>query len=82
MGRADRFNRINAAMVRLGEEGLAPVLAVRYQGEVLEFRVNLTTHHLTCQGGQHPRAVLEDYDTQFIEAYPSRQVDRELSDIW
>ena len=81
MGSKDRFNRMEAAMVRLAEDGTDPVLAVRHEGRVVEFRVNRMTNHL--EGGSvHPRVILEDMATQFVEGYPGYRIDRALAEIW
>lgn len=82
LGIADRFNRIQATMIRLAEEGHDPVLAVRYHGKVEEFKVCLETQHLESTSGQHPRIILEAQETEFIEGYPSRYVHRTLCDLW
>ena len=82
MSNADRFNRILAAMNGLFQDGLEPVLAVRYRGEIVKLQVNPVTGALQGEGSLHPREVLEDDLTQFVEGYPTRHVDRSLSDIW
>lgn len=83
MGSSDRFNRVMATMAMLEEDGLNPVLAVRYEGQVHEFRIVLPARYLECHTSSlHPRAIIEDSFTKFVEGYPGSQVNRALADIW
>lgn len=83
MGISDRYNRLIAAMAILEEDGLNPVLAVRRDGHIYEFRIHLVTRHLSCEStSEHPRAIIEDPFAEFVEGYPGYRVNQALGDIW
>lgn len=79
----DRYNRIEATMARLDEEGLRPVLAIRNRGRIYEFRINPHSGYLEGEADlAHPRLIIDDVGSQFVEGYPSYQVNQALEAIW